>query len=82
MKLRQARKIVAQEPSRSRYDYYVNTYWLYRWFEYEPIYGIYTRRDHRITKAIRLLRKFCKEEYNYQCLYKYLGLKKEKIWNT
>lgn len=79
MKLRQARKIAAHTSGRGRYDHDLHEYWLHRWYYYEEKISEYRRRDHRITKAIRLLRRFRPEEYNHQCLYLLIGLKREKI---
>lgn len=64
MKKRQAKKIIFQYYGWGRNDNRINLYWKYRWCKYDEDLPEYRKRDHRITKAL----KICKDLRKEMCL--------------
>ena len=68
MKIRQARKIMRQQPENDPPHHKRSAYWDWRWtlynFSVSPFRNFKGCRDHRIDKAIRLSQKT--ETRNYQ----------------
>lgn len=69
MKIRQARKIMRQQPENDLPHHKCSAYWDWQWvlynFSVSPFRNFKGRRDHRIDKAIRLSQKAEMRDYQH-----------------